>query len=94
MAECANCGRQFGKLESPKNWNGNVVCAECFSRLSPSPVSPIIIREKSETPRIFKWAAWLIVIAILLFLFDSLGHFFNRHADLQEEEFRLNQHGP
>jgi len=91
MAECDNCGRTIGKLESGREWRDHLVCSDCFNRLSPPrqyPTTP----QKSETPRIFKWAAWLIVIVVLVFLFDYIGHYYSRQADLQEEEFRLNQH--
>jgi hypothetical protein len=105
MAECDNCGRTLGKLETPQNWQQHTVCEECFGRLSAPRASlgnysklsrgGIVQygrREGNEMPRIFKWAAWLIVIVILLFLFDYIGHYYSRQADLHEEEFRLNQH--
>jgi hypothetical protein len=33
---CANCERTGGKLETPLTWNGNPVCATCYTRLSPA----------------------------------------------------------
>lgn len=30
---CANCGRGIGKLETPRVFEGNVVCPECWGRL-------------------------------------------------------------
>lgn len=32
---CANCGRTIGKLETPRIWDGHVVCAQCDARLRP-----------------------------------------------------------
>lgn len=34
LEECANCGRMIGRLETPCVFRDEVVCAECFSRLS------------------------------------------------------------
>jgi len=31
---CANCDRQIGRLEQPRQWQGNTVCHECYERLS------------------------------------------------------------
>lgn len=34
LETCANCGRLIGKLEQPRVWRENVVCAACFTILS------------------------------------------------------------
>jgi hypothetical protein len=39
MEKCANCDRVIGKLETPQVWQDQIVCAECYGRLSSTPVS-------------------------------------------------------
>jgi hypothetical protein len=34
MEICANCGQAIGNLETPHIFNGRVVCAECYGKLS------------------------------------------------------------
>lgn len=34
MEECSNCGRVIGKLETPRVFEGNVVCAACWGVLT------------------------------------------------------------
>jgi hypothetical protein len=84
MAVCANCGRTIGKLETPHDWQGHIVCAECRSRLS-----PVIREEPIETrpviPGIFKLLAWLLVIIILLWAVSAIQDHLNRQADINEE---------
>lgn len=36
---CENCGRVIGKLETPRAFDGHVVCAECHARLAKSPAT-------------------------------------------------------
>jgi hypothetical protein len=31
--QCENCDRQFGKLETPMDWHGNLVCLACYEKL-------------------------------------------------------------
>jgi len=37
---CGNCGGIIGKLESRRDWEGNVVCGVCYGRLSANPSQP------------------------------------------------------
>lgn len=75
---CANCGRVIGKLETPMVWQENVVCPECFGRLSgmrtipPIPDAVAPLREKprrSENVVFFTvlfWVASIIIVAFLI----------------------------
>lgn len=36
LEECGNCGRLIGRLETPCVFEDEVVCSECFARLSPA----------------------------------------------------------
>lgn len=43
VIECANCGRVIGKLETPRVFQEQAVCATCMARLSPDGASAKLV---------------------------------------------------
>jgi hypothetical protein len=78
MEECTNCGRVIGKLEMPRVFDGNVVCAGCWGVLSqnvpaalayqtpappPPPEQPHVIEQTAK-----RWKLQLIYAMGTVFL--------------------------
>jgi hypothetical protein len=42
MEECTNCGRIIGKLETPRVFDGNVVCAGCWGVLTDTTAKSVL----------------------------------------------------
>lgn len=58
--ECENCGGAIGKLETPRVWNDQCVCASCHSKLSgnlemtapaPPPLPVVVHHVNVRAPR-------------------------------------------
>jgi predicted RNA-binding Zn-ribbon protein involved in translation (DUF1610 family) len=48
METCENCGRQIGKLETPRVHENHVLCAECWTRLAPQEAE--LVDDEPESP--------------------------------------------
>lgn len=57
--QCDNCGKSIGRLETPRQWQDAMVCAECFGRLSPAvfqqapaptPAAPQVVMMQAPSP--------------------------------------------
>jgi hypothetical protein len=51
MEQCKNCGQAIGNLEPAHVFQGQVVCATCFERLSPQPLPYAVPAHPSPVPR-------------------------------------------
>jgi hypothetical protein len=51
MEQCKNCGRAIGNLEPAHVFQGHVVCAACFERLSPQPLPYAAPAHPDSMPR-------------------------------------------
>ena len=38
---CANCEQAAGRLEKPREWNGNIVCPTCYAKLQAASATPV-----------------------------------------------------
>lgn len=41
LERCANCERAIGRLETPHVWQEQIVCSDCYKRLSPT--GPVLV---------------------------------------------------
>lgn len=88
IKKCGNCDLPIGKLESIYEWKGHAICSACHQKITAERM-PHLIEKQPRFPLIFKVAAWLIVIAILIYTLDSYMKWHNRVNNDRDEEFRL-----
>ena len=93
---CANCGRVIGKLETPMVWKENVVCPECFGRLSGMrtiPPIPDAVAPLREEPR--RRGSGIAIAAIIgvcvLLATGGVIWYLNARAEAQRAEVQRSE---
>jgi DNA-directed RNA polymerase subunit M/transcription elongation factor TFIIS len=94
-ANCDNCGGMIGKLETRLDWQGNVVCGDCFGRLNKSPpavshVAPVQYAAPESTS--FSPTRIILVLAVvagIVLIIMLLGEWAKRNEIIDQVNHRF-----